>query len=618
MRLSYDGGRSYPRKLDRALSAAPPPVPAAVHIYDDHGMTRLLAADFDSKRAAGRGAADPAAQVSADAAGFAELVRACGGHGFGDVSPNGGRHGYVLWAAPLPFAEMRRMALALARRFVSYDPSPMLGREHGIIRPPGSRHRTGGHQLLTTPLAAAERCVTEPNGPAVWERLCEALSGDLDAIGRGEAPLPPSGPEAAPDGAQRSLDAAGMPWLPRAGGRVPALRPDLELTAVTGGYDTSRYPSPSEARMAVLCSAAARGWQLADVAGRLRSGAWAGLAGHYARYRPAQRAKSLGADWRKAVAAAAGGKSGRPDHTRGKQHTGGGPAPRVGPTRPGAEIIRSRADASYHGIRRWDSAVRAAERCRWPGAHGITVRLVLRALAAAAQMTGGTETEFGTRSLGMLACLDHSTVAQVLRELREEPDPFVDLVAGHRGVRGDLYALRIPEEYATAAAWRRWRPGRLGVHPVFRVLGGAAALVLEQLAREPARAMDLPLLTGLSATAVSEALADLGAHGLAERGPGGWRRGPADLDDVAAQLGVPEILAALQDRYRREREEWRGLLMLARSPAVAAPGEDVPWPEEPPPEDGYPALASARAPPGRDVLALLEEHLGPVEVVGVA
>ena len=81
-------------------------------------------------------------------------------------------------------------------------------------------------------------------------------------------------------------------------------------------------------------------------------------------------------------------------------------------------------------------------------------------------------------------------------------------------------------------------------------------------------------------------------------------------------LGCPGSLEALADRYRRERAEWRGLVMLARSPAVAAPGEDVPWPESPPPsgDDAYPGLVPVRGPPSGGVLALFEEHLGPVEV----
>jgi hypothetical protein len=581
-----------------------------VHIYGDRGETRLLAADFDVKRAAARGAVDPVAQVAADAAALAELVRSCGGRGFGDISPNGGRHAYVIWAAPLPYADMRRVALALARRFPSLDPSPMLGRENGIIRPPGSRHRSGGHQELTTPLEHAQRCAAQPCGPVVWERLCDALNSDLEAVDRGESGMPASGPEAAPEGSGWRVDPAGMPWLALDGGRVPALRPDLELTAVTGGFDTAMYGTPSEARMAVLCSAAARGWQLGEVADRVRSGAWDGLGGFYARYRPGQRAKSLAADWKKAVAFVTRRESGRPSHTSLRTH-GGVPTSPVNPM--------PRADSNRRGIRQWNSAMLAAERAgRWPGAHGITVRLVLRAIAAASVLADSTTTEFGTRSLGLLSGLDHSTVARVLRELRDEQDPFVDLVEAHRGLRGDLYQLRIPEAYATAAAWRRWRPGRLGVHPVFRVLGGVAALTWEQLTAEPTMTCELQQLAGASPTAVSDALRELGAHGLAERVPGGWRRGPASADDVAAALGVPELVAALQVRYRKERKDWCSFLMQVSVPGVAT-GDDVPWPERAPAdEDVFPSLAGARGPPERDVLELLAEHLGPVEVVGAA
>jgi hypothetical protein len=615
MRLSYDGGWNYPRKLERGLTPEPPPVPAAVYVYDDQGDTRVLAADFDVKRAAGRGAADPVAQVAADAAALASLVRACGGRGFGDVSPNGGRHGYVLWAAPLPYSEMRRVALALARRYPSLDPTPMLGREHGIIRPPGSRHRSGGHQALTTPLEHAVKCATEPNGPAVWERLLDALSADLEAVDRGESGMPGGEPEPAPDRTGWRLDPAGMPWLVLEGGRVPALREDLELTAVTGGYDTALYATPSEARMAILCSAAARGWQLGEVAERVRSGSWEGLAGFYARYRPGQRAKSLAADWRKAVSLVARRKTGRGSHTSLRDHRGG--------IQPHCDLASPGADRNRHGIRQWNSAMLAGEQDgRWPGAHGITVRLVLRGLAAAAVLGNSMTIEFGTRSLGLLCNLDHSTVAKVLRELRAEPEPFVDLIEAHRGLRGDLYQLRIPDRYVTAAAWRRWKPGRLGVHPVFRVLGGVAALTWEQLAGEPVMTCDLQLLAGASATAVSEALCELAEHGLAERVPGGWRRGPVTADEAAARLSVPELIADLQERYRRERAEWRGLIMLARSP-VADVG-DIPWPEQAPAdEDVFPALASVRGPPpdlstDEGVLALLEQHLGPVEVISVA
>ena len=70
------------------------------------------------------------------------------------------------------------------------------------------------------------------------------------------------------------LDDAGVPWLPRLGGRAPL--GELEHTARTGEWDRSRYPGRSEARMAVLAAAAARGWRLADVRAAVASGAWRG------------------------------------------------------------------------------------------------------------------------------------------------------------------------------------------------------------------------------------------------------------------------------------------------------------------------------------------------------
>jgi hypothetical protein len=559
MRLSYDGGRNYPRNLEKDLASVPPPCPTAVYVYDDDGNTRLLTADFDVKRAASRGAANPADQVTADAAAFAHLIRTCGGRGFGDISPNGGRHAYVLWATALPYTEMRRVALALALRYPSLDPSPMLGREHGLIRPPGSRHRSGGHQLLTTALPAAERAIAGPNGFTVWTRLLSALAAELMLIDAGTSPLPATAALEVADAPRTwHIDDTGMPWLPRPGGPLPRLRADLETAAVAGVFDSTRYGTDrSAARFAILCSAATRGWRLTDVTARLQDGTWPGLAGFYARYSRASRVRELAADWKKAVAWAAGTKSARASNTRENTHTGGCPPQQTATGRDGA----------YQIIRRWEAALRAGEQQRWRGPHGITIRLVMRAVAAAAQMIGSTTIEFGTRSLAMLAGVDHSTVARVLREVREEPDSYLDLMQTSTGpgreparsrLRGDLYRLRIPDQFSEASNWPRWRRGLLGVHPVFRILGGPAALVFEQLTTSgPTRTSDLPVLTGLSRSTVSAALAVLGSEGLAQRLRGGWSRGPADPDDIADRLGVPQILADVAARHRSQRQQWR-------------------------------------------------------------
>ncbi len=636
MRLSYDGGKTYPRMRrgagkswvpqDRVLTRDLPPLPAAVYVYDDHGDTRLLVADFDTKRAAGRGAADAAAQVAADAAAFAQLVLSCGGRGFSDISPNGGRHCYVVWAVAIPHEQMRGVAMALARRFLSLDPTPMLGAANGLIRPPGSPHKSGGFQALTTPLSRAQRCVTEPNGPRVWERLCEALATELEAVDCGLAPIPSSSEETAPPGAQWRTDTAGMPWLPRPGGRVPALRTDMELAAISGQYDTSRRTyagkpwTDSEARFAVLCSAAARGWQLGEVTAQIGGGRWAGMAKFYSRYPPHQRAKALAADWKKAVAVAAGKDSGRQSNTRENYHCGGAPA-----LRSDQCLV---AVSDYQEIRRVEAVMRSVEKQRWPGPGGITIRLVLRAMLAAAQMRGSLVVDFGCRSLAILACCDHTTVARALQQLRDEPDPFIELLdsSRHPGstrgkTLGDLYMLRVPAACAEAAAWRSWRPGRFGVHPVFHAIGGTAALVCEQLASESVRSTDLPGLTGLSPTATNAALTELASHGIAQRGPGGWVRGPVSLDDAAARLGVPEILANLQAEHCRDRTAWRAFLQVVSTTQAEEPQEDWGW-EEGLDSTWEGSLAGARGPPGDDdlvaAIAALEAAFGPVRTITAA
>ena len=61
----------------------------------------------------------------------------------------------------------------------------------------------------------------------------------------------------------------------------------------------------------------------------------------------------------------------------------------------------------------------------------------------------------------MATGLDHTTVAAHVRALREEGDPLVDLMENDRGLQGDLYQLRIPDEIADRATRVAWRPGKL-------------------------------------------------------------------------------------------------------------------------------------------------------------
>jgi hypothetical protein len=66
-------------------------------------------------------------------------------------------------------------------------------------------------------------------------------------------------------------------------------------------------------------------------------------------------------------------------------------------------------------------------------------------LAGAAHRRGSRHVDVGCRSSELGSTLDRSTVALVLRRLRDEDDPVLVLLEDHRGGRRDLYKLRKPD-----------------------------------------------------------------------------------------------------------------------------------------------------------------------------
>jgi DNA-binding transcriptional ArsR family regulator len=576
-----------------------------VAVYDPGSATgRMLALDLDlsririsadvDDRAIQDGhehGADPAAEVAAQAASIAGLVTRCGGQVLADVSPSGGRHVFVLFAAALPWRELRDLARAIALRFPAVDPGPMasLG---GQITPPGSRHKSGGWRLLTTPPEDARAAAERPNGPEVWAALLAEFAAELQQVERAESH--------GDDQAFPELDDAGVPWIPRCGGRA-SLGAGLDQMARTGRWDRSRYPGRSEARMAVLTAAAARGWQLADVRAAVGSGAWTGLAQLYERRsEPGRMARLLPCEWRKAIGFVSGEKNVR--HRPTSDST----------SRPPAD--ESALAAEYGLIRAWLTAVLVAaedpERARRWGGRVIAVRLVLLALGQAAMVSGSSVLEFGCRNLALHAALSHRTVARVLELLRNEPDPLVDLVSRRQAARADRYQLRIPAAYAESVRWRRRRAGRVdAIHPAFLVLGGTAGLVHQVLDGTEVRGAEVARAARLSPSAASAALRVLAEHGLAERGRGGWRRGRAVLDDVAASTGAAEIHRERAERYQRDREGWRARLRQYQAARHRPASERDGWLSLDDPDEydfaacRWPVLAAdaVRGPPSADV-----------------
>ena len=533
VRISRDGGRTYPARHARPLPAEPPDQPSTVPVYDPgSGTGRMLAIDLDVSRG----------DVDHQAAELGQMLERLGGQVLADVSPSGGRHVFVIFAAALPWLELRDVARALALRFPSIDTSPMssLG---GQISPPGSRHKSGGWRLLSLSLEDAAAVAANPNGPEVWAALLGELAAELRRI--------ELGPACTQLADEAELDDTGVLWLPRLDGRAP-LGAQLEHVARSGRWDRSRYPGRSEARMAVLGAAAARGWQLADVRAAVASGAWKGLAGLYERRsEPGRLERLLPTEWRKCIGKISRERNVRPWHTSD-----------LG-TRPPTE--ESAFSAEYGHIRRWMTATLCAaedpERVKGWGRRAIAIRLVLLALGQAAMVSGSSTIEFGTRNLALHSALSHRTVSRVLRILRDEPDPLIDLVSPRQLARADRYSLRIPDRYADSVQWRRRRAGRVeAAHPAFLALGGTSALVYEVLDQAEARGAEVARAARLSASAASAALRVLAEHGLADRGPGGWRRGAVALDDVAESTGSASLQREREDRYKQDRESWRARL----------------------------------------------------------
>jgi hypothetical protein len=246
VRISRDGGRTFPGRHARPLPAGPPGQPCTVPVFDPGaGTGRMLALDLDPGRV-GRDVHEAAvehqherrtvsaAEVRAQAAALAELVARCGGQVLADVSPSGGRHVFILFAAPVPWLELRDVARALALRYPAIDTVPMssLG---GQISPPGSCHKSGGRRLLSLPLEDARAAVEHPCGPEVWAGLLTELAAELRRVEIGTA--------SADSADEAEMDDTGVPWVPRLGGRAP-LGAELEHAARTGRWDRVTLRGP--------------------------------------------------------------------------------------------------------------------------------------------------------------------------------------------------------------------------------------------------------------------------------------------------------------------------------------------------------------------------------------
>lgn len=549
VRISKDAGKNYPQKFERDLTSARPTQPAAVLIYGRDGLCATICLDFDSSAPGGE------ARVAADVLAVQSWLFAHGARWIEDQSPNGGRHVYIPLAERMPFHQARGLVEALANRYPSLDPTPHQNLRHGCIRTPGSTHKTGGAQKLEMSLKMAHNVATERNEFSTVNSLCDSLRIEIQA-------------------AHERREAVAVPADTRSS-ELGALSRRIALIATQGIYDTARYNSPSEARMAVLVACAARGLKLTDVERRIKQGAWPGLAQFYARYSPTQRSNSMRRDWLKATKFAAEKSEGQRVHKTNTSEF----------LTQGAkdQAVSSGSNSEHHFIRTWRSALSLVESRYQSSRSGLSRRLVLRALGAGAHMTGSRVVEFGVRSLSIASGVEPTTVAFHLRVLRNEKEPLIRQVGEATGTTGDQYELVIPPLLMEAASNETWQKGKLhSLRPAFRELGVTAAFVYEALEDLGGTlgVSEIKSKTGLSRSTVHEALEVLAAWNLAQRTKQGWVLVTStNLSSLAESLGVLDLVLNQVTLYREQRAQWRAWLFerMNRLPQLLEPDEDYPF-----------------------------------------
>ncbi|NMR32445.1 hypothetical protein [Crystallibacter degradans] len=283
VRLSRDGGKTYKDSGERDLTDGLPSLPAAVRTCGNDGLVRTICLDLDVSRGGQE-------KVESDYNTLRRWFTRNNVRWIEDQSPSGGRHVYLPLNFGVAFTDAKEFVQAAAKRFSSIDPGPHENAKTGAIRVPGSVWKKGGYQRLTMSLNIAyDIARRNRNKWTDWSQLRESLAEELAAVRQRREE---------PSELLELLEPAEA--LPLAGGprALPALK---EYTARSGNYDTTVYPTDSEARQGVMASAVAAGWSLTDVQRRMNQNIWAGMVGFYARYSPSNRRKAMQQDWRSAI-----------------------------------------------------------------------------------------------------------------------------------------------------------------------------------------------------------------------------------------------------------------------------------------------------------------------------
>ncbi|WP_334683962.1 hypothetical protein [Arthrobacter sp. CAN_A214] len=530
----------YPRpRTPLRITGTLPTVPAAVLIHDVDGSVRTLCLDLDTSKAR-------KAVVDDDAVRLAGILDSVGLSYVKDQSPSGGLHLYVPLQEAITAVEAREFVEALTLRAPSLDPSPHQNVTDGCIRVPGSAHKSGGHQTLITPLTDAYGILTRRNPAKALTALRKAIAPELYRMEQKKR-----------RGQAHTVTATAALQTPLVPGGVPTVRNDspLRVVARTGLYDTARYASDSEARMAVLNHFAACHWTADHVQAGM-DGQYAGLAALYGdkaeRLLPIEWAKAQAWTGVKPTPQRASQRTAHNSDTSPTQLTGGSP--------------NLSSNAIHQLVNDLENVLYAVldHRLKGYGRAGISLRFLIRAVLAYMRTNQTNLLDIGCRSFAVALGKNHDTIARLLPALEKASAGIFTRVDRGRGRNADTYFVQLPKEFKQLARDLTWRKGKIhAIRPVFRVLGDVAALAYEAIerGRYSPTTTDLTHTTGISRRALIDHLARMETLQMIRRHHGRWEIVcTTSLQDLADRLGATEDRQEQITRYRRQRAAWHAWL----------------------------------------------------------
>lgn len=553
MRFATRAGK-YPRpKNAPRITRSLPRRAAAVMLHGTDGRVATLCLDLDTSKAA-------QGVVDADADAIGQLLTSCGLRFVADHSPSGGRHIYVPLTTRLTHEDARELVEALGTRFRSLDPGPHQNITEGCIRPPGSPHKSGaGYQVLDTPLSQAYDVMRLRNPDTAVETLRRSLAASIHQI-RSHRTAQDKAVSAAVSTPLRVNNAGPARRLTQKGSL-------LRQIALTGIYDTARYASASEARMAVLTHLANFPITLPEIRDRMATD-FIGLASLYTGERHLDRL--LAYEWAKALAVVGknpssvitGARTSLKDDTEPALTHGGGD-----------QTLRSSASV-MHEINDLENVLYAVldQRLAKSGREGISLRLLLRAVIGFARKKETLVIDVGCRSFALDMGKHHGTIARLLPRLEKLTEGLVERIERGRGKGADVYLLTLPEQWRSTANALSWRKGKIyGIRPVFRALGDVAALVYENIerARVSPSAAEIVRSTGIGRTAVDQALTTMAELSMIERRRGTWEiLHTTNLTQIADWLGAQDEYESHKRLVRAQRLDWHARLERHKEPAI--------------------------------------------------